>query len=428
MSQPTFVERIDQHLVNWRNARAGLRAYAPAHHGHGDPLRLPAVFARFNLLPAIRQQASAVYMDLGLSWHDSPDGGPSTHLRDSNVHCANALTAMIDDPDRIVAAFRHALDIGGVTQIEPGRYLTFGYTGPQPDVGRPGAGSPDRSQSPSRFDAAFLYRTPDGNQELAAIVWRFADEQISVIDPDPDDTAAVTDSDRHAFNHPSGPLRPDLISLDQLAQKPFLHLLRMVTLAWEIEADSTNGIDVVRVLHVHDPADWDYLRTVPGPVQPLIGTTLDQAWRTLLRRPGRLLAIDPAVFLNTAITSQDFADRYGHPAARQRFPGVDNAEARPSHGLPPGLWWQTADGDLHLCNTDPRSLEWTVTGHTGQRHHELEHIAPVMSEYAYIAPFGWYADRHKDWCHMEVQKPAGDSTTFARRLDCPHHVAGLNPI
>lgn len=86
---------------------------------------LPVSFAEHSLLPEVRAEALVLFADLGVPWHAGIGGGPSNHLLSSQVQCANALTQMVRDPERLKRAFGELLGIDEVLQIEPGRYLTF---------------------------------------------------------------------------------------------------------------------------------------------------------------------------------------------------------------------------------------------------------------------------------------------------------------
>src|SRR4051794_39066322 len=91
------------------------------------PFCLPVEYADLNLLPEIREEALAIFADLGITWHAGVGRGPTNHLLSSQVQCVNALTAMVREPERIKAAFEHVVEIDEVLEIEPGRFLTFEY-------------------------------------------------------------------------------------------------------------------------------------------------------------------------------------------------------------------------------------------------------------------------------------------------------------
>ena len=92
---------------------------------------LPAEFADYTLLPEVRPSALTLFAELGIAWHASVHGGPSNHRLSSQVQCVNALAQMMRDPSRLVRAFGDLLGTAEVLEIEPGRYLTFEYIGPE---------------------------------------------------------------------------------------------------------------------------------------------------------------------------------------------------------------------------------------------------------------------------------------------------------
>lgn len=115
---------------------------------------LPPAYAGHNLLPKVREDALRLFAELQIPWHCSVDGGPSNHLLSSQVQCANALTAMVGDPERVRAAFAEALGTQDVLEIEPGRFLTFEYIGPTDFFGEARGGTRIRGAHCTSVDAA----------------------------------------------------------------------------------------------------------------------------------------------------------------------------------------------------------------------------------------------------------------------------------
>ena len=152
-----------------RRPRARRLREAPA---APTPFCLPVEYASHNLLPEVRDGAIDLFKELDIPWHDSVAGGPSNHLRDSQVQCVNALFAMVADAERIKLAFGGAVDIAEVLPIEDGRFLTFEYIGPTDyfgegirdgkDVGR------RRGTNCTSVDAAFLYKTSSRRNRAGA--------------------------------------------------------------------------------------------------------------------------------------------------------------------------------------------------------------------------------------------------------------------
>src|SRR5438445_11309 len=105
-SEPTYRDLQQRRNIAWKETTPTLpdAARAPGpYRGRGAyPFCLPTAFADHNLLPSVRADALALFADLGIHWHDNVAGGPSNHLRDSQVQCANALFEMVAEPERIM--------------------------------------------------------------------------------------------------------------------------------------------------------------------------------------------------------------------------------------------------------------------------------------------------------------------------------------
>ncbi len=283
------------------------------------PVCLPPEYADHNLLPDVRDGAIALFDELDIPWHDSVAGGPSNHLRDSQAQCVNALFPMVADPHRINQAFGHAVDIAEVLQIEPGRFLTFEYIGPEDffgegirhgkDVGR------RRGTHCTSVDAAFLFTTSAGATELALVEWKFTESYLTA-----QDRAAASDAVRIArygadLTDPEGPVRDDVLATEMLLDEPFYQLVRQQLLAYRLEQSRAHGADVVRVLHVLPPDNSGYQESLVRPQHRVVGSSVDEVWTTLLRTPDRFVHVDPAVFLDAAVTSSEYVDRYSPAVA-----------------------------------------------------------------------------------------------------------------
>ena len=283
------------------------------------PVCLPIEYADHNLLPEVRDGAIALFKTLDIPWHDSVAGGPSNHLRDSQVQCVNALFAMVADPDRIERAFGHAVDIAQVLPIEPDRFLTFEYIGPEDyfgegvrhgrDVGR------RRGTNCTSVDAAFLFTTSAGTTELALVEWKFTESYLTAFDRDPASDAIRISRYGADLAHPEGPVRDDVLPIEMLLDEPFYQLTRQQLLANRLERSRAHGADVVRVLHVLAPDNTGYQDSLVRAEHRAAGSSVDEVWAKLLRTPDRFVHLDPAVFLDAAITSSEYVDRYSPAGA-----------------------------------------------------------------------------------------------------------------
>lgn len=291
--------RVDAPYVG-KGGRPGPTAY---------PFCLPPEQAKSNLLPETRELALALFDELGIPWHAGVDGGPSNHLLSSQVQCVNALAAMVHDPSRIQAAFGGAVDIAEMLPIEPGRFLTFEYIGPTDHLHEARNGVRVRGAHCTSVDAAFRYRTSGGRVELALVEWKYTESYMSPRKPSPaKDAVRIARYDR-LYQSPTGPLRP-MVPLRLLLDEPFYQLTRQQLLAHELERHHDEGAARVRVLHVLDPANTAYQKSIVRPEMKEFGDTVDQIWSFFLRTPSRFRHVDPRVFLDPAITSDEYVARY----------------------------------------------------------------------------------------------------------------------
>lgn len=283
-------------------------------HRRAYPFCLPIEFAALNLLPEIREGAIALFTALDIPWHDSVAGGPSNHLRDSQVQCVNALFEMVSDPERIKRAFGGVVDISEVLAIEEDRFLTFEYIGPTDyfgegmrhgkEVGR------RRGASCTSLDAAFLYKTSTGVTELALVEWKYTEAYLTALDRDPTSDAVRIgryDTDLAAKN---SPVAADVLPIDLLLDEPFYQLIRQQLLAHRLEQDNAHEADVVRVLHVLASGNSGYQDSLVRPEHRGVGATVDEVWAKLLRATDRFVHVDPTVFLDAGVTSAEYVDRY----------------------------------------------------------------------------------------------------------------------
>ena len=271
---------------------------------------LPAGYAEHNLLPHVRRGAIDLFLELGIPWHAGIDDGPGNNLLSSQVQCVNALFPMVSEPHNIRSAFGHLVDIAEVLEIEDGRYLTFEYIGPTDYFNEVKGGDRIRGSRCTSVDAAFRYCTPTGQIEIALVEWKYTEAYLEAVEPRTGYNQTRAARYRSDVEAAGGPIRSDLIDLELLFDEPLYQLMRQQLLAYRLEQDRVGDADVVRVLHVLDPANAGYQQSLVRPETKAMGDSVDAVWSMLLRSPDRFAHVDPAVFLDPAITSTEYVDRY----------------------------------------------------------------------------------------------------------------------
>ncbi|MGY1709106.1 PGN_0703 family putative restriction endonuclease [Geodermatophilus sp. SYSU D00758] len=308
--------------VRWKERTAALPddARRPAPYWGGPssvplPFCLPVEHAAANLLPDVREEALALFADLGIPWHRGHGAGPGNHLLSSQVQCVNALTRMVRDPARLQKAFGSVLGVAEVMAIEPGRHLTFAFIGSADVLGEARGGHRMRGAQNTSVDAAFLYRTSEGRTELALVEWKYTEEYRRGRPADPARDAVRRRRYHHLWAADDGPLRTDVVPFEDVLAEPFYQLMRQQLLAHELEKRGELGATAVRVVHVLPPANSGYQASLTRDSHRRAGTTVDEVWTRLLRRPDRFHHLDPAVFCDPAVTSGEYVARYGEDAA-----------------------------------------------------------------------------------------------------------------
>ena len=310
-----------QRAIGWKQRTAVLceAARAPAPYGASEgphhPFCLPREYATLNLLPEVRDTVLALFAELGIPWHKGVNGGPGNHLLSSQVQCANALGQMVREPDRLRRAFGATLGIGEVLEIEPGRYLTFEYIGPTDYFGEAAGGQRIRGAQCTSVDAAFLHRSLDGRRELVLVEWKYTESYARLRPPDPQKDAVRRERYAAALEAVDGPVRAEVLPFWELLDEPFYQLLRQQLLARELERSRVLGAERVRVVHVLPAENEAYQRSLVRPSHRALGATVRELWQRLLRLPDRFVSLDSRAFLDPAVTSAEYVDRYGGPEA-----------------------------------------------------------------------------------------------------------------
>jgi hypothetical protein len=276
------------------------------------PVCLPAEFAPLSLLPEAREPAMAMFRSLDLVWHDSVAGGPSSHLLDSQVQCANALAPMVQRPELVVAAFGDVLPIAEMLRVEDDHYLTFEYVGLDNHLGE---AEPGQARTRGAYftspDAAIRYRRPDGVIEMALIEWKYTEDYRDRA-LDEDRQAIRLARYRGLWDADGCPVRRDLIPYDDLFVEPFYQLIRQQLLASRMTNAREQGAERVRVGHVAPGANDGLRASLSRDSHRAAGSDVLEIWQRMVIEPGAFISIDSRRFCDAslAFTSAEYRARY----------------------------------------------------------------------------------------------------------------------
>jgi hypothetical protein len=324
-SRVAYATAENRRQVAWKLRSLPADAHAPGQvmSRRGEPVDvehvLPTTAAELNLLDDVRGPAIDLFEEFNIPWHQGSRRTPSANLRSSQVQCVNALGRMMADPERIKRAFGARLDIetvrdfGEIDPVEKGRFLTFEYIGPADHdyFGEGNGGRRTRGSQCTSVDAAFAYVTSTGSKELALVEWKYTETYPSVAGGH-----AVRLEERKrryqpALSRTDSPVDIADLPLGDLFHEPIYQLVRQQLLARELERDPSVDADVVRVVHVLSRDNSGYSRSYVAPSLRPRGATVSAVWESLLRTPDKFVPVDPEIFLDPAVTSPAYVDRYG---------------------------------------------------------------------------------------------------------------------
>jgi hypothetical protein len=268
-------------------------------------------------LPDAREIALDRFKRDHIRWHAQTPPGPSNHLLDSQVQCVNALAPLVTKPDSIRQAFGAALEIEEVLPFEPRSLdpLVFEWIGLADYLGEGAGKKRTRGARTTSVDAAFRYRTPGGNIEIALCEWKHT-ERYDGHALDGGKPALDTRMRRYRrwWDDPEGPVRTDVIPYDDLFVEPFYQLFRQQLLAYEMERTHELDADRVRVVYLAPGANAELWNSLSRPSHHAAGVDLKAAWNAMLRHPDRFVVIDTTTMLS-AMVSGDFEHRYGRDSS-----------------------------------------------------------------------------------------------------------------
>ena len=289
------------------------------------PFCLPQKFNEFNLLPDAREIALERFSAAGIPWHDGVDNGPSNHLLSSQVQCANTLAPFVNDPLALAAIFGQVLSIDEVLPFAAVRgaanlspfdatdFVVFEWQGLENHLNE-WVGTPTRGSKATSADAAIRYRSTNGSIELALIEWKFTESyRTGHLATKSTSTATRLSRYQALFDLPDGPIRSDIIQLEQLLGEPVYQLMRLSLLARCIEANYEQEVDRARVVYMAPSANRA-LWASPGTeafTSHAAGRPLAETWISLLREVNSVAFLDSASLLgDNSPVSDEFKSRY----------------------------------------------------------------------------------------------------------------------
>lgn len=325
-SPSRFAHQAAVAAARWKQQTSTLNddQRAPGVYEDSGPLAvcLPPEHRSLNLLPDARLVALSRFATARIRWHGGVGISPSNHLLSSQVQCVNALAPLVERPADLARLFKsvlpieHVLPFGGAPSgYDCTDHVVFEWQGLVDHLGEWGTTPPTRGAYSTSADAAIRYRTPEGRTELALIEWKYTERYPhGALSGGPAKQATRYGRYRAGFDDPSGPIRHDVVSYEDLFYEPVYQLFRQALLAWRLEQANELGADVVRVVYVAPGANDALWTSLPTPHWRRLGGAprpLLTAWTSVLRRPDRFVWLDSAAVTSPeSPTSTEFKSRY----------------------------------------------------------------------------------------------------------------------
>ena len=280
-------------------------------------------FAAQNLLPDARG-ALDYFAAAGITWHDGVDGGPSNHLRDSQVQCVNALAPFMHRPDAVlVGCSAREFVVGNARAVRrrrsrPTSYVAFEWIGEGNPLGEWTHGVGTRGAKNTSADAAI--RHVERGRAHSGLAHRVEVHRAVPRRPGELHTSSTSQATRDAryrplYEDPDGPLRHDVIPYDDFFVEPVYQLFRLSLLAWRFEVAGV--ADCVRVLYCAPARNLELWASLNRESHREMG---DGNLGDPLADGCRSVPIGSSVFDTAALvapdapTSAEFKARYGHMA------------------------------------------------------------------------------------------------------------------
>lgn len=266
---------------------------------------LPCALAAETLHDTVRETALAYFHTHKIRWWTSPQDvdrpkphgdqveRPTGHLNSSQVACVNHLEPARVDHDlarQIVRSFDEAFV--DVRPVEDDGFVAYEWIGAENYLGEPGPRR--RGANITSLDALLCAERRDQTRVLIVIEWKYLERY------GPESVAtSARGTDRVATYQPLLDAAECPIKHGEhrrLFVEPYYQLMRQTLLAWQVAEHNEHGASAW--LHVHVvPESNVALRSGGRGAIGLDGDTMEEKWRSVLKRPERYLLVTPTQLL-----------------------------------------------------------------------------------------------------------------------------------
>jgi hypothetical protein len=243
--------------------------------------------ATLNLWEGIREDALNYFERYRIVWWRGGAGNQVTgHLLSSQVACINHLYFLRQRKDAATAILRSIHPEIVEAMIVDDGFVEFEVIGSKNFLREK---SHTRGANATSIDAVMVGKKRDGMNILVMIEWKYTENyrtdnkyipaRSKVYDP------LLEESDC--------PIQPP--SFESLYYEPFYQLMRQTLLGWKMVQSREYNCDEYIHLHVIPSENKELKERVTSP--DLLGETMSEAWRNVLRDPSQYQVLSPDEFL-----------------------------------------------------------------------------------------------------------------------------------
>lgn len=247
---------------------------------------------RLNLWAGVREDVIKYFMDNQIPFWDSGNE-PTGHLLSSQIACLNHLYFIRQRKD-VATAILKGIDKEVKEALMPDHcngYVDFEVIGTKNFLGEK---SHSRGANSTSIDALMLAELNNGKRRIYPIEWKYVESYSNTSKADGDSGKVRIGIYQKLLSRIDSPIND--VNIDGLFTEPYYQLMRQTLLASEMVKNKEYQAD--SYLHVHViPNDNIELKNVNTATGKLIGDTLEQTWKNVLKTPSQYLAIDPLQFL-----------------------------------------------------------------------------------------------------------------------------------
>ncbi len=239
-------------------------------------------------------------VDEPFRWPDEGHARPTGHLNSSQVACLNHLEPARVDAAAATQVVRNISPNFTATWVDDG-YVDYEWIGAASYLGEPGART--RGANITSLDA-LMCGEHNGQRTLLAFEWKYLESYgVGSVATSRRGTDRVL-TYRALLEHADCPI--SVRDVTWLFYEPYYQLMRQTLLAWQMARHREFGAG--NWLHIHVVPELNVALRQSQAAPDLIGATMADKWRSVLKQPERYLVMTATELLDGVGSSERWAE------------------------------------------------------------------------------------------------------------------------